>query len=56
MPSSEPAAVVARRRGAALRTHLPTALVPSRNFRPATSFSAQKTATELGREVSACQS
>ncbi len=27
-----------------------------RNFRPVTSFSERKTATELGREVSACQS
>lgn len=32
------------------------ARVSLRNFRPSASFSARKTATELGREVSAWQS
>lgn len=56
MPISDPAALVGLPLGATPGAALTAVLVPSRNFHPAASFSAQKTATELGREVSACQS
>ncbi len=52
MPASDRSRAAVARAGAAHDV----ALAPPRNFHPATSFSARKTATELGREVSACQS
>ncbi len=43
-------------RATALRSTVEARVTGLRNLSPVTSFSARKTATELGREVSACQS